>query len=38
MTSPKERIAWAGMTTVAVAAMAGGENLAGAQKYGPRSH
>jgi hypothetical protein len=38
MMSPKERIAQAGMTTIAVAAMAGGENLVGAQKYGPRSH
>jgi hypothetical protein len=33
-----ERIARAGMTTNAVAAMAGGENLAVAQEYGPRSH
>jgi hypothetical protein len=33
-----ELIAWAGMMTDAVAATAGGENLAGAQDYGPRSH
>jgi hypothetical protein len=37
MASPKERIARAGMTTDVVAAMAGGENLTGAQDYGPRS-